>query len=107
MNEGGRVDYVLQSSKVEVANEYISALKAHSSYWSHPDVAAFVVKEIFALNQSTASVSGIDSRIGCSCVLLYCSRTGNMMEGEGTLHHFPCTGSSGRQEARTIRRGGE
>ncbi|KAL1503569.1 hypothetical protein AB1Y20_012047 [Prymnesium parvum] len=66
MNEGGRVDYVLQSSKVEVANEYISALKAHSSYWSHPDVAAFVVKEIFALNQSTASALPADRKQGPS-----------------------------------------
>jgi len=45
LNDGGRVDYALQTSKVELASMYMSALQAHSSYWSHPDVAAFIVQE--------------------------------------------------------------
>ena len=48
LNGGERVDYVLQPhSKVEVANEYYSALKAHSSYWANPDIPAFIMHEVF------------------------------------------------------------
>ena len=34
-------------TQVEVANEYYSALKAHSSYWANADIPAFIMQEMF------------------------------------------------------------
>ena len=41
-----RVDYVLQETELEAAQEYLAALKAHNSYFHNPDVAAFIVHEV-------------------------------------------------------------
>ena len=46
INGGARVDYVLQESEFEAANEYLAAMKAHNSYFGSADVAAFVVHEV-------------------------------------------------------------
>jgi hypothetical protein len=42
LNQGRRVDYVLQESELEAAQEYLAALKAHNCYFKHPDFAAFI-----------------------------------------------------------------
>ena len=46
INQGARVDYVLQESELEAAHEYLAALKAHNSYFVSADVAAFLVHEV-------------------------------------------------------------
>ena len=47
INQGARVDYVLQESELEAAQgEYLAALKAHNSYFISADVAAFLVLEV-------------------------------------------------------------
>eukprot|EP00546_Thalassionema_frauenfeldii_P010773 CAMPEP_0178924050 /NCGR_PEP_ID=MMETSP0786-20121207/17103_1 /TAXON_ID=186022 /ORGANISM="Thalassionema frauenfeldii, Strain CCMP 1798" /LENGTH=1114 /DNA_ID=CAMNT_0020598701 /DNA_START=263 /DNA_END=3604 /DNA_ORIENTATION=- len=33
LNQGRRIDYMLQEHEIENANEYVAALAAHSSYW--------------------------------------------------------------------------
>lgn len=47
LNGGRRIDYTLQESEVETANEYVFALGSHSAYWSTKDLAMFIGKEIF------------------------------------------------------------
>ena len=46
INCGGRVDYQLQETEFEAAGEYLAALKAHNSYFSSEDVAAFIINEV-------------------------------------------------------------
>ncbi len=51
--EGRRLDYMLQEKELENANEYISALAAHSSYWGEKDLITFISKEIFVTERNT------------------------------------------------------
>ena len=43
INGGERVDYQLQETLVEDANEYFAALTAHNTYFAKRDIAAFLV----------------------------------------------------------------
>ena len=44
--EGRRLDYMLQEKEIESANEYISALAAHSSYWNERDLSLFLARQL-------------------------------------------------------------
>ena len=44
LNGGKRVDYALTPTGLETANEYFSALAAHTSYFSNPDVSLFILR---------------------------------------------------------------
>jgi len=46
LNAGKRVDYVLQESPFEGANEYISSLTGHTSYFELQDVARFIITHV-------------------------------------------------------------
>jgi hypothetical protein len=46
LNEGRRIDYMLQEREIEHANEYVAALAAHSSYWIEKDLSLFVAQQI-------------------------------------------------------------
>ena len=46
LNEGMRIDYMLQESEIENANEYVAALAAHSSYWPEKDLSLFIASKI-------------------------------------------------------------
>ena len=46
LNEGRRIDYLLQEKEIESANEYVSALAAHSSYWMEKDLSLFIAHQI-------------------------------------------------------------
>lgn len=46
LNAGKRVDYLLQEKEIESANEYISALAAHSNYWQEKDLSNFIAIRI-------------------------------------------------------------
>ena len=46
INQGRRIDYMLQEREIENANEYVFALGAHSAYWDEKDLSLFVAKEI-------------------------------------------------------------
>jgi hypothetical protein len=50
LNDGKRVDYVLQEHPFEEANEYISGLTGHTSYFDLPDVARFIVDHVVRNN---------------------------------------------------------
>ena len=45
--EGNRLDYMLQEREIENANEYLSALAAHSSYWGERDLSLFMMQQIY------------------------------------------------------------
>ncbi|XKL62212.1 hypothetical protein PGB90_002045 [Kerria lacca] len=47
LNEGKRVDYVLQEAPVEYFNEYLFALASHLCYWTSRDTILLVLKEIY------------------------------------------------------------
>mmetsp|Transcript_40386 Transcript_40386/g.47253 ORF Transcript_40386/g.47253 Transcript_40386/m.47253 type:complete len:1103 (+) Transcript_40386:217-3525(+) len=47
LNEGRRVDYMLQEKEIENANEYVFAIGAHSAYWDEKDLASFIAQEIW------------------------------------------------------------
>ena len=60
LNEGRRIDYMLQEKEIEHANEYVAALAAHSSYWIEKDLSLFVAQQIL---HSTVEASIADSGI--------------------------------------------
>lgn len=47
LNQGRRVDYMMQEREIENANEYVAALAAHSSYWTEKDLSLFVARQIY------------------------------------------------------------
>lgn len=49
VNKGKRVDYVLQETTLEVANQYMSALFAHSSYFDNKDFLQYVSTYLLVL----------------------------------------------------------
>jgi len=46
LNEGRRIDYLLQEREIERASEYVGALAAHSSYWMEKDLSLFIAHQI-------------------------------------------------------------
>ena len=46
LNQGRRIDYMLQEKEIEHANEYVAALAAHSCYWIEKDLSLFLAREI-------------------------------------------------------------
>lgn len=51
LNNGQRVDYVLQESPIESFNEYLSTYTSHTCYWQSLDTMLFIVKEIYTREQ--------------------------------------------------------
>ncbi|XP_056147292.1 SEC23-interacting protein [Lampris incognitus] len=47
LNEGKRIDYVLQEKPIESFNEYLFALQSHLCYWESEDTALLILKEIY------------------------------------------------------------
>jgi len=58
LNEGRRIDYMIQEKEIENANEYVAALAAHSSYWTEKDLSLFVARQIV---RSTLESAWIDT----------------------------------------------
>lgn len=48
LNQGHRIDYVLQEAPLEFFNGYLFALTSHVCYWESEDTTLFVVKEIYS-----------------------------------------------------------
>ncbi|XP_033122396.1 phospholipase DDHD2-like isoform X1 [Anneissia japonica] len=48
LNNGKRIDYVLQETPFESFNEYLFALSSHACYWESEDTALLMLKEIYA-----------------------------------------------------------
>lgn len=47
INDGKRVDYVLQEAPLESFNEYLFAISSHLCYWESEDICLMVLKEIY------------------------------------------------------------
>ncbi|KAK6635829.1 hypothetical protein RUM44_001083 [Polyplax serrata] len=47
LNQGRRIDYVLQEAPLESFNEYVSALTSHVIYWDSEDTMLLILKEIY------------------------------------------------------------
>lgn len=47
INQGERVDYVLQERPLESFNDYLFAFQSHFCYWNSEDTVLFMMKEIF------------------------------------------------------------
>jgi len=47
LNQGRRIDYMIQEREIENANEYVAALAAHSSYWTEKDLSLFIARQIY------------------------------------------------------------
>lgn len=50
LNNGNRIDYVLQEKPIECFNEYIFAFISHASYWQNEDSALMLLKEIYKVD---------------------------------------------------------
>ncbi|XP_004922247.3 uncharacterized protein LOC101741044 isoform X2 [Bombyx mori] len=48
LNEGRRIDYVLQEAPLEVINEYLFAMTSHVGYWESEDTMLLMLREIYA-----------------------------------------------------------
>lgn len=58
LNQGRRIDYMLQEREIESANEYVAALNAHSAYWNEKDLSLFVARQIVR--------GGLEAAMQCS-----------------------------------------
>ncbi|XP_077469307.1 SEC23-interacting protein [Stigmatopora argus] len=47
LNEGNRIDFVLQEKPIESFNEYLFALQSHVCYWQSEDTVLLILKEIY------------------------------------------------------------
>jgi len=66
LNNGQRIDYMLQEKEIENANEYVAALAAHSRYWLEKDLSLFIARQIClrALERETRNQARFSSRQG-------------------------------------------
>eukprot|EP00090_Calanus_glacialis_P024326 TRINITY_DN37779_c0_g1_i1.p1 TRINITY_DN37779_c0_g1~~TRINITY_DN37779_c0_g1_i1.p1 ORF type:complete len:1042 (-),score=352.82 TRINITY_DN37779_c0_g1_i1:171-3296(-) len=63
INDGRRVDYVLQEAPLESFNEYLFALASHLCYWESEDISLMVLKEIYSTMDITADSELLDRRV--------------------------------------------
>ena len=48
LNQGNRIDFVLQEAPFESFNEYVFALGSHLCYWQSEDTSLMILKEIYS-----------------------------------------------------------
>uniref|UniRef100_A0A183K6E1 DDHD domain-containing protein n=1 Tax=Schistosoma curassoni TaxID=6186 RepID=A0A183K6E1_9TREM len=48
LNQGRRIDYVLQEAALESFNEYLFALTSHGTYWDSVDTVLFILTEAYS-----------------------------------------------------------
>jgi hypothetical protein len=47
LNNGRRIDYVLQEKPIEIFNEYLFAMASHACYWESEDTALLILRELY------------------------------------------------------------
>ncbi|VDN18231.1 unnamed protein product, partial [Dibothriocephalus latus] len=47
LNQGRRIDFVLQEGPLESLNDYLFALSSHAVYWESQDCVLFILTELF------------------------------------------------------------
>lgn len=50
LNDGRRLDYVLQEKPIELFNEYIFAFTSHANYWQNEDSALIILNEVYRVD---------------------------------------------------------
>ncbi|CAF3679891.1 unnamed protein product [Rotaria socialis] len=50
LNQGRRIDYVLQHRPIEAINDYLFAFASHVSYWDSEDTMLLIMKEVLKLD---------------------------------------------------------
>merc|ERR1719244_1539315 len=60
INDGRRVDYVIQEAPLESFNEYLFAISSHLCYWESEDICLMVLKEIYSSMNITADSELLD-----------------------------------------------
>ena len=48
LNQGNRIDFVLQEAPFESFNEYVFALGSHLCYWESEDTSLMILKDIYS-----------------------------------------------------------
>ncbi|KPJ00503.1 Phospholipase DDHD2 [Papilio xuthus] len=48
LNDGCRVDYVLQEAPFEMINEYLFAMSSHVGYWESEDTMLLMLREVYS-----------------------------------------------------------
>ncbi|CAL8068820.1 unnamed protein product [Calicophoron daubneyi] len=48
LNQGRRIDYVLQEAPLECFSDYLFALGSHAAYWESEDTALFLISEVYS-----------------------------------------------------------
>lgn len=51
LNCGQRIDWVIQESPVEAANEWLAAVSSHFQYWRHEDVMSFIIDRLIYITE--------------------------------------------------------
>ncbi|KAL4231202.1 S23-interacting protein [Mactra antiquata] len=64
LNDGRRVDYVLQERPIESFNDYMFSLTSHGCYWNSEDTVLLVLKEIYSLMGILPKIPGAETYIG-------------------------------------------
>lgn len=52
LNDGRRIDYMLQERPIEMFNEYLFALASHACYWESEDTLLLLVKEVYGVGNT-------------------------------------------------------
>lgn len=60
LNQGKRLDYVLQEKPIESFNEYLFALSSHGCYWDSEDTVLLILKETYGLLGFMPQKPGLD-----------------------------------------------
>ncbi|KAK4470747.1 hypothetical protein MN116_005644 [Schistosoma mekongi] len=58
LNQGRRIDYVLQEAALESFNEYLFALTSHATYWDSVDTVLFILTEAYSEQGVLPSMAG-------------------------------------------------
>uniref|UniRef100_A0A5K3EY82 DDHD domain-containing protein n=1 Tax=Mesocestoides corti TaxID=53468 RepID=A0A5K3EY82_MESCO len=58
LNQGRRIDYVLQEGPLESLNDYLFALSSHAVYWDSQDCVLFMLNQIFT-NAAASMPTGV------------------------------------------------
>ncbi|XP_022287855.2 triacylglycerol hydrolase DDHD2-like isoform X2 [Crassostrea virginica] len=63
LNEGQRIDYVLQERPIESFNDYLFALSSHGCYWESEDTVLLVLKELYSPQGMSPQMPGPEGAV--------------------------------------------
>lgn len=63
LNDGHRIDYVLQERPIESFNDYLFALSSHGCYWESEDTVLLVLKELYSPQGMSPQMPGPEGAV--------------------------------------------